>query len=73
MGHKNDVFVGSDRGSKSAAITYTLMETAKLNSVDPQAWFTDNPRRIADHKINRNDDMLSSYVCSVQFACNNLG
>jgi hypothetical protein len=37
MGHKNDVFVGSDRGSKSAAITYTLMETAKLNSVDPQA------------------------------------
>jgi transposase len=37
---------------------YTLIETAKLNGVDPQAWLTDTLRRIADHKINRIDELL---------------
>jgi transposase len=36
----------------------TLIETAKLNSVDPQAWLTDTLSRIADHKINRIDKLL---------------
>ena len=37
---------------------YTLIETAKLNGIDPQAWLTDVLSRIADHKINRIDELL---------------
>jgi transposase len=58
IGRKNYMFVGSERGGKSAAIIYTLIETAKLNSIDPQAWLTDTLSRIADHKINRIDELL---------------
>jgi transposase len=52
------MFVGSERGGKSAAIIYTLMETAKLNNIDLQAWLTDVLTRIDDHKINRIDELL---------------
>ena len=52
------MFVGSERGGKSAAIIYTLMETAKLNNIDPPGWLTDVVTRIADHKINRIDELL---------------
>ena len=58
LGRKNYLFVGSEGGGKSAAIAYTLIETAKLNGVDPQAWLTDVLARIADHKINRIDELL---------------
>ncbi|WP_373086129.1 IS66 family transposase [Sneathiella sp.] len=58
LGRKNYLFMGSERGGKSAAIAYTLIETAKLNNVDPQAWLTDTLNRIADHKINRIDELL---------------
>ena len=51
VGRKNYLFMGSDGGGKSAAVAYTLIETAKLNGVDPQAC-------IADHKINRIDELL---------------
>ncbi len=44
--------------AKAAAIAYTLIETAKLNGVDPQAWLTDVLSRIADHKITRLDELL---------------
>jgi len=37
---------------------YAPIETAKLNDVDPQAWLTDTLGRIADHKINRIDELL---------------
>ena len=57
IGRKNYMFVGSERGGKSAAIIYTLIETAKLNSVDPQAWLTDTLSRITNHKINRIDEL----------------
>ena len=40
IGRKNWLFAGSERGGRSAAIAYTLIETAKLNGVDPQAWLT---------------------------------
>ena len=53
LGRKNYLFMGSEGGGKAAAIAYTLIETAKLNSVDPQAWLTDTLGRIADHKITR--------------------
>jgi transposase len=58
IGRKNWLFAGSERGGKSAAIAYTLIETAKLNGVDPQAWLTDVLASIADHKINRIDELL---------------
>lgn len=58
LGRKNYLFMGSEGGGTSAAIAYTLIETAKLNGVDPQAWLTDVLARIADHKINRIDDLL---------------
>ena len=40
------------------AIAFTLIETAKLNDVDPQAWITRVLDRVADHKINRIDELL---------------
>jgi transposase len=58
LGRKNYLFMGSERGGQSAAIAYTLIESAKLNGVDPQAWLTDVLGRIADHKINRIDELL---------------
>ncbi len=58
LGRKNYLFMGSEGGGKSAAIAYTLIETAKLNGVDPQAWLTDILARIADHKITRIDELL---------------
>jgi transposase len=57
IGRKNWLFAGSARGGRSAAIAYTLIETAKLNGVDPQAWLTDVLKRIADHKITRLDEL----------------
>ena len=45
-------------GGRSAAIAYTLIKTAKLNGVDPQAWLTDVLGRIADHKITRLDELM---------------
>ncbi len=48
----------SDRGGERAAAVYTLIETAKLNGVDPQAWLADVLRRIADHPASRLDELL---------------
>lgn len=44
-------------GGKAAAIAYSLIETARMNSVDPEAWLTWVLTRIADHKINRIDEL----------------
>ena len=58
LGRKNYLFVGSEGGGKAAAIAYTLIETAKLNKVDPQAWLTWVLAQIADHKITCIDELL---------------
>ncbi len=58
IGRKNWMFAGSERGGKAMAIAFPLIETAKLNGGDPQAWLTDVLSRIADHKINRIDELL---------------
>ena len=58
IGRKNYLFVGSLTGGRAAAIAYTLIETAKLNRVDPQAWLADTLARIPDYKITRVDDLL---------------
>jgi transposase len=52
LGRKAWLFAGSDRGGQRAAVMYTLIQTAKLNHVDPQAWLRDVLARIADHKNN---------------------
>jgi transposase len=51
LGRKSWLFAGSDRGGERAAVMLTLMQTAKLNDIDPQAWLADVLARIADHKI----------------------
>ncbi len=51
LGRKSWLFAGSDRGGERAAVMLTLIQTAKLNGVDPQAWLADVLARIADHKI----------------------
>jgi hypothetical protein len=58
LGRNNYLFVGSEGGGKSAAIAYTLIETAKLNGVNPQAWLTNVLGRIADQKITRLDELM---------------
>ena len=58
VGRKNWLFAGSDRGGDRAAAVYTLIATAKLNDVDPQAWLEDVLRRIADHPASRLDELL---------------
>jgi len=50
--------MGSDNGGKFAAIATTLIESAKLKHVDPQVWLIDVLSLIADHKINRIDELL---------------
>ena len=58
LGRKNYLFVGSEAGGKAAAIAYTLIETAKLNGVDPNAWLADTLARIPDYKITKVDELL---------------
>ncbi|WP_282053271.1 IS66 family transposase [Phaeobacter inhibens] len=58
IGRKNYLFVGSEGGGKAAAIAYTLIETAKMNCVDPQAWLTWVLAQIADHKITRLNELM---------------
>ena len=58
LGRKNYLFVGSNGGGEAAAIGDTLIETAKLNGVDTQTWFTWILANIADHKITRLDEIL---------------
>lgn len=58
LGRKNHLFMGSIGGDKAAATAYTLIETAKMNGVDPVAWLTWVLERVADHKINRIDELM---------------
>lgn len=58
LGRKNYLFMGSVGGGKAAAIDYTLIETAKKNGVDPEAWLTRVLKHLPDHKINRIDELM---------------
>ena len=58
IGRKNWLFAGSDQGGHRAASIFSLVETAKLNGVDPEAWLTDTIARIADHPNRRVADLL---------------
>jgi hypothetical protein len=58
IGRKNWTFAGSDEGSRRAAAIYTLIQTAKLNGIDPQAWLADVLARLPDHPASRITDLL---------------
>jgi hypothetical protein len=58
LGRKSWMFCGSDRGGQRAAAMYSLIVTAKMNDVDPQAWLADVLARIATHPAHRIDDLL---------------
>lgn len=58
LGRKNWLFAGSDDGGERAADILTLIETAKLNGVDPEAWLRDVLARIHDHPARRIDELL---------------
>lgn len=58
LGRKAWLFAGSDRGGERAAFLYSLIVTAKLNDVDPQAWLADVLARIAEHPASRLDELL---------------
>jgi transposase len=58
LGRKSWLFCGSDRGGERAAAIYSLIVTAKMNGVDPQAWLADVLARIAAHPAHRLDELL---------------
>ncbi|MDE2498568.1 MAG: IS66 family transposase [Alphaproteobacteria bacterium] len=58
LGRKNYLFAGSDKGGERAAAIYSLIETAKLNGRDPEAYLRDVLAHIADHPINRITELL---------------
>src|ERR671920_921815 len=58
LGRKSWLFCGSDRGGRRAAAMYSLIITAKMNGVDPQAWLADVLARIANHPASRLHELL---------------
>ena len=58
LGRKSWLFAGSDRGGERAAALYSLIVTAKMNGIDPQAWLADVLARIAGHPASRLDELL---------------
>ncbi len=58
LGRRNYLFAGSDTGGERAACIYSLIGTALLNGVDPYLYLRDVLERIAEHRINRIDELL---------------
>jgi len=73
LGRKSWLFCGSDRGGRRAAAMYSLIVSAKMNDVDPQAWLADVLARIAEHPVQKLDELLpwnwrSLQACASQAA-----
>ena len=62
LGRKNWLFLGSDADGERAATFYTLIRTAKLNRVEPEAYLRQVLTRIGEHPINRIDDLLPWHI-----------
>jgi hypothetical protein len=58
LGRRSWLFAGSDRGGERAAVMFTLITSCRLSNVDPQAWLSDVPARIADHPAQRLDELM---------------
>jgi len=58
LGRKNYFSRGSETGGKSAAIAYTLIDTCKLNGVNPEAWLAWVLERIQDYPVSRIGELL---------------
>lgn len=58
LGRKNDLFAGSDAGGERAANIYSLIGTAKLNGINPEAYLRHVLERIAEHPIKKLDELL---------------
>ena len=58
LGRRNYLFAGSDHGGQRAAILYSLIQTAKMNGLDPEAYLRHVLSRIATHPINRIEELL---------------
>jgi hypothetical protein len=58
LGRRNYLFAGSDAGGERAANIYTLIATARLNDIDPYLYLRQVLERIAEHPINRIDELL---------------
>jgi len=58
LGRKSWLFAGPERGAERAAVMYTLIQTAKLNDIDPQAWLADVLAAIADTPPTRLAELL---------------
>jgi transposase len=66
LGRKNYLFVGADSGGERAAAIYSLIGTAKLNDLDPQAYLRFVLERVAEHPINRVDELLPWNVAPLE-------
>jgi transposase len=64
LGRKNYLFAGSDAGGERAAAIYSLVGTAKLNGLDPEAYLREVLQRIADHPINRIEELLPWHIAA---------
>ena len=58
IGRRNYLFAGADTGGERAAAIYSLIGTAKLNGVDPEAWLRHVLAHIADHPASHVDEFL---------------
>lgn len=68
LGRKNYLFAGSDTGGERAAAIYSLIGTAKLNGLDPEAYLREVLSRIADHPINRIEELIPWNVGATEAA-----
>jgi transposase len=66
LGRKNYLFAGSDAGGERAALLYSLIGSAKLNGLDPEAYLREVLTRLADHPVNRISELLPWHLGRAQ-------